>query len=404
MKNRPAPDGARRGAAALLALIAGASAFAAEPAPLPPPDGCEMVGREAEGQADPLPAAFPPVQLEIRTPFEPSVFRAGARDYLVYELRLQNFSGAPLRLEGVEVIAADGERLVSLTGPRLLEKRIPAGASGGEDKAPLAAGGIETVLVCLALAEGRAIPATLRHRVHLDDAVAEGPAIGTRHTQVKVLGPPVSGPDWIADNGLSISRHHRPGLIVAGGLAQISRRYAIDWKRRLDGEFFSGDARDVRAYHAYGQPVLAVADGTVVRAVDGLPDNIPRTAEGFSPAVPITMDTVAGNAVVLDIGDGQYAYYAHLKPGSVRVKAGDRVRRGQALAQIGNSGDARWPHLHFQVTHGPDILASEGVPFVIDRFRMKLADGRWSTRIREFPLDTDVIDFGAGEPTRAAVK
>lgn len=398
MTNRPAPHGALRGAAALLSLLAAASTGFAQTAP--PPDGCEIVGLEPPAQADPVPPVFPPVQLEIRTPLEPSVIRAGDHHLLVYELRLQNFSGAPLRLTGVDVIAADGERLVSMAGPRFAEKRIPAGASGGEGNAPLAAGGTETVLVCLAIADGRAIPATLRHRVHLDGAVAEGPAIGTRHTQVKVLGPPVSGAGWIADNGLSIHRHHRPGLFVAGGLAQISRRYAIDWKRRLDGEFLSGNARDVRAYHAYGQPVLAVADATVVRAVDGLPDNIPRTAEGFSPAVPITLDTVAGNAVVLDLGDGQFAYYAHLKPGSVAVKSGDRVRRGQVLGEIGNSGDARWPHLHFQVTDGPDILASEGLPFVIDRFRMRTGEGAWTTRTAAYPLDHDVIDFGTIVPAR----
>lgn len=398
MKYRPAPHGALSGLVSLLTLLVAMSALAAEPAP--PPDGCEIAGAGPAEKVAPVPPPFPPVQLEVRTPFEPSVFPAGAYRHLVYELRLQNFSGGELGLEGIDVVDAEGNLMLSLAGPRLHGKRIPAEAGDGGAERPLAAGGIETVLICLSVPEGRAVPATLRHRVHLDGGVAEGPRIGTRHTEVKVLGPPVSGADWIADNGLSILRHHRPGLFVAGGLAQISRRYAIDWKRRLDGEFLSGDARDVRAYHAYGQPVLAVADATVVRAVDGLPDNIPRTAEGFSPAVPITLDTVAGNAVVLDLGDGQFAYYAHLKPGSVTVESGDRVRRGQALGEIGNSGDARWPHLHFQVTDGPDILASEGLPFVIDRFRMRTADGNWTSRIAEFPLDSDVIDFGAIGPSR----
>ena len=103
-------------------------------------------------------------------------------------------------------------------------------------------------------------------------------------------------------------RHaHRSGLIVAGGLGQIARRYAVDWKRRKDGAFFSGDPRDVRSYHAYGADVHAVADATVVLAKDGLPHNIPRTAAGFETAVPVTMETVAGNSVALDLGDGQYA-------------------------------------------------------------------------------------------------
>ena len=104
----------------------------------------------------------------------------------------------------------------------------------------------------------------------------------------------------MAVSGLSAGAHHRSGIIVAGGLGHIARRYAVDWKRRKDGAFFSGDPRDVRSYHAYGAEVLAVADATVVLAKDGLPDNIPRTAAGFQTAVPVTMETVAGNSAVLD--------------------------------------------------------------------------------------------------------
>jgi murein DD-endopeptidase MepM/ murein hydrolase activator NlpD len=143
---------------------------------------------------------------------------------------------------------------------------------------------------------------------------------------------------------LALDLHHRPGLFVAGGLAQISRRYAIDWKQRINGHLQSGDPLDVRTYHAYAQPVFAVADAVVVQAQDGMPDNTPRTAAGFAPALPLSMETLAGNYVVLDLGEGQYAHYAHLQPGGVNVKTGERVRRGQALARIGNSGDARWPH------------------------------------------------------------
>jgi murein DD-endopeptidase MepM/ murein hydrolase activator NlpD len=62
------------------------------------------------------------------------------------------------------------------------------------------------------------------------------------------------------------------------------------------------------------------------------------------------METVAGNTVTLDLGGGEFAHYLHLRPGSLRVHTGDHVRRGQVIAQIGCSGDARGPHLHLQVT------------------------------------------------------
>ena len=74
------------------------------------------------------------------------------------------------------------------------------------------------------------------------------------------------------------------------------------------------------------------------------------------------------------------------------------MRRGQSLAKIGNSGDAREPHLHFQVTTGPDILASEGLPYVIDRFRLKAADATVHDRELEFPLGNVLIDLA---PTKS---
>jgi Peptidase family M23 len=128
------------------------------------------------------------------------------------------------------------------------------------------------------------------------------------------------------------------------GQAVDSRRYAIDWKQVVNGTSFSADPRDVHSYYSYGKSVLAVADGRVLVGRDSLPDNIPGHGEAFHPVVPITLETVAGNTITLDLGDGQFAYYLHLQPGSLRVKTGDRVRRGQVLGSIGASGDAREPH------------------------------------------------------------
>ncbi|MBX9401638.1 M23 family metallopeptidase [Lysobacter sp. BMK333-48F3] len=347
----------------------------------------------------PAPAArgpsFPPVQLELRTPIAPTAFAANGHSMMIYELHLQNFSDSPLPLRAIQVL--DGTRamdapLVSLSGERLKGKLMLVG--GGElDEAPtLGPGRLAVAFLCLAF-DDRSPPGKLTHRVLLDDAAADGPIVDMKPGELKILAAPLSGSDWAAVSGLSVGAHHRSGLIVAGGLGQISRRYAIDWKRRKDGAFFSGDPRDVRSYHAYGADVRAVADATVVQVRNDLPDNIPRTPAGFETAVPVTMETVAGNSVVLDLGRGQFAYYAHLKPGSVRVKTGDRVRLGEAIAAVGNSGDAREPHLHFQVTDGPGILASEGLPYVIDRFRMKLPDGSWQERANEFPLGNVIIEF-----------
>jgi murein DD-endopeptidase MepM/ murein hydrolase activator NlpD len=89
----------------------------------------------------------------------------------------------------------------------------------------------------------------------------------------------------------------------------------------------------------------------------------------------------------------------HLQPGSLRVKTGDRVRRGQVLARIGSSGDAREPHLHFEVTTSSKLLAGEGVPYLIDRYHCKnTSGGPIEQRIHEMPMNKSVVAFG--EATR----
>jgi len=228
------------------------------------------------------------------------------------------------------------------------------------------------------------------------DSSLEGAAFGTHYTKLHVLGPPLQGAEWVAGDGPSNDRdnHHRRGVVVLNGRAVISRRYAIDWQQLVQGERFSGDASDKRSYYSYGKPVFAVADATVVTARDGLPDNVPGHFQAFHSAVPITIDTTGGNTIILDLDEGQFAYYFHLQPGSLRVKTGERVRRGQVMAQIGCSGDAREPHLHFEVTTSATPFAGEGVPYLIDHYRTKATDNAWQTRTRELPLDRMLIDFG----------
>ena len=85
-----------------------------------------------------------------------------------------------------------------------------------------------------------------------------------------------------------------------------------------------------------------------------------------SRAVPITSETVGGNHIVLDLGGGRYAFYAHLQPGSLKVKVGDRVTRGQVIGLVGNSGNSTEPHLHFHISDGVSPLGSEGLPYVLD--------------------------------------
>lgn len=359
----------------------------------------------AQSPTQPRPTGFP-LQLEMRVPFEPTAFPSEGNIHLMYELHLTNFGATPLYLRRIEVLDADAsptEPIATFKAEQLdtmlqaLGTRTSADAGGDPQ---VVGGGSVIVFVSIALNRNSHIPEKLRHRVVTTEALTEGAVITTHHTTLRVLKPPVEGGNWLASDGPSNDRdnHHRRGILVINGLSVISRRYAIDWKEIEKGASFSGDARDVNAYYAYGKPVLAVADGRVVAARDGLPDNVPGHGESFHPTVPITLETATGNTITLDLGGGQFAYYMHLQPGSVRVKVGDRVRREQMLARIGCSGDAREPHLHFEVTTSAEPVVGEGVPYLITQYRsVPTNGGPMELHSRELPWDHSIIIFGTAQ-------
>jgi murein DD-endopeptidase MepM/ murein hydrolase activator NlpD len=121
------------------------------------------------------------------------------------------------------------------------------------------------------------------------------------------------------------------------------------------------------------------------------------------------LQNASGNFIVLDLGSGRYAFYEHLKPGSLRVRVGDHVTIGQVIASLGYTGDSTGPHLHFHVAGGPSPLAAEGMPYVIRDFEVlgdygtieAFAAGRpWKPshkqpdrRSMQFPLANAVIRF-----------
>jgi hypothetical protein len=353
---------------------------------------------------------FLPPQLELRVPFEPTAFPSDGRTYLVYELYLTNFSNRPITLGRIEVLNADGstDKPVATFTSEQLDTMLetfaprPAPASASDPNAPKAPSATEisggktiVAFMWVAFEAGTTVPSQLRHRVVVSDVAIEGAAISTHHSKLRVLGPPLEGDGWAALDGPSnhADNHHRRGLSALGGTTMISRRYAFDWQLQKDGAAFSGDSSNFSAYYSYGKPVLAVASARVVSTRNDLPDNKPGHGRDFHPAVPITLDTSPGNTVTLDLGGGHYAYYFHLQPGSIRVKQGDRVRRGQVLAAAGSSGDAREPHLHFEVTTSPQPLIGEGVPYVIEAYRAKAGDGPSQPRTRELPLRDMLVDF-----------
>jgi murein DD-endopeptidase MepM/ murein hydrolase activator NlpD len=108
-----------------------------------------------------------------------------------------------------------------------------------------------------------------------------------------------------------------------------------------------------------------VADATVAVAIDRYPDlRVGAQREELGP------QSEGGNRILLDLGNGRFAAYAHLQAGSVRVRPGDRVTRGQAMATAGSSGTHGGPHVHFQVMDRLSLSYANGLPFEFDAFRL----------------------------------
>jgi hypothetical protein len=181
---------------------------------------------------------------------------------------------------------------------------------------------------------------------------------------------------------------HRFTLLPLNGSLWPAQRFAIDFLQ-LDeqGHLFEGDPEDLDNWHFFGADVLAAASGRVTEVVDDLPNQVPG-------ALPpgITLDEASGNRVIMDIGDGRFALYAHMIPGSIVVEEGERVCAGEKLGLLGNSGNTNAPHLHFQIMNGPGDLDSVGLPFVFDRMALQ---GRLAG---SSPEEIDDVLFAGGAP------
>lgn len=306
------------------------------------------------------------VQLQMQT--APQTARIGGDTVLACEVHVMNRSDAALTIERVIVGDADSRKVIStLGGPALA---LALHGDTGVAPPPMSrveAGAEAVVYLWLRFAPQDNVPTKVLTRVEVSAGVEHGGfsvLADVSDAPVVALSPPLAGGPWVAVFGPDLDRGHRRVFYTVAGRARIPGRFAIDWfKLDAAGRMFEGQRGTLENWHGYGADVLAVADARVAAAVDGRPDRNfrPRSAT-HDPAQG------SGNHISLDLGHGRFAFYEHLKPGSVRVRPGDRVRRGQVIAALGDSGDTAGPHLHFHVADANATLGAEGVPFAIDSF------------------------------------
>ena len=353
------------------------------------------------------------------------VLGADGRNHLAYELLVTNASRVFVTLDRIETVSA-GKTLATLEGEGLsaMIERF-----SGEDRT-VPPGGTAIVFMDVSFAAGDKHPASIAARVMAarQNAGADGkptplpadspiPASFTftgadakLGAPAVVIEPPLRGKGWLAVNGCCDAiTSHRGAVMAVNGVLRVPERFAIDWLQlNAQGRLFTGDINALSSYAFYGTPVHAVANGRVVNLYDGADEQVPAGA-----VKGITAESIGGNMLVIDIGGGAYAFYAHMQRGSLKVKLGEHVRAGDVIGLLGNTGNTDAPHLHFHVMDGTSPLDANSLPYVFTRFTgvgvaaidslddvfgkglpAKIDASRLAgPHIRQLPLNNQVVDF-----------
>lgn len=366
-----------------LCLVAASAQAASRPAI--GPDGPGGVGQLAPLVIQGL---RPPI------PYEGS----DGKTHLTYVVTVQNAGPVPVRIDKVAVLdAATGKAINVVTG-RTLEGRFGLLSSPVEPlkKATLGPSEAGAYWVDATLPAGAPIPTKLEHRFTATpigksfyagtDTVTAAPLAVSKAKPIRIR-PPLEGAGWVDLTGCCTGvPNHRHALFSAGGRLFASQEFAIDFMRfGPENRLFTGSPSDPANYFGYGAPVLAVADATVVAVSDHQQDQTPLDPK------PVPATEADGNFIMLNLGGGHYANYAHLKPGSITVKVGQKVKAGEQMALVGNTGQTGVPHLHFHVMDRPLLAEANGLPYEFRSFKS------------EGVADVNSIDRATSSPTKTKV-
>lgn len=169
--------------------------------------------------------------------------------------------------------------------------------------------------------------------------------------------------------------HHR---------ASASQEFAMDvvGAHQPDGYSFISECNSnpvtLGDFGVWHRDVLAMGDGVVVEVGNNFPeaemsdpqkfmdpDYVEALLRRLIPSIGFT-NAIAGNHVVVDHENGEFSIYCHLSEGTIGVAVGERVRRGQVIAKVGNTGNSGGPHLHFQLMDSPDFMTANGLPVTFE--------------------------------------
>ena len=297
------------------------------------------------------------------------------KDHVEYELLVVNVFSEPVTLSSVTVLDPAGKELMRIEGGTLAAATQTLFAKTATPVVPASAA--VSVDVDLMLPPDTA-PERLTQRIayalKADSELAlmvgslevDAPEVAINRQPAIVIRPPLKGDGWLTTTACCKPNVHRDERIAIDGVRiETGETFAVDWAKVKNDRLFDGDGKRVEQYYGFGEDVLAVADGTVVYIHDGMPDEMPSVL-----MVPKSKSDYGGNNVILEIAPNVFAWYAHLRQGSLTVKVGDTVKAGAPIAKLGNTGPSEGPHLHFGLLNRPDPIAGRSLPFVFDSFTL----------------------------------
>jgi Peptidase family M23 len=333
-----------------------------------------------------------PTAILVSPIHEAQIVRADdGMDHVEYELLVVSVFPEPVTLSSVTVLDPAGKELMRIEGDALTAATQTLFAH--TETAVIPASAAVSVDVDLILPPDTT-PERVTHRIaytlKADSELAlmvgslevDAPEVAINRQPAMVIRPPLKGKGWLATSGCCKPNVHRDLRIAIDGVRiETAETFAVDWAKVKNDRIFDGDGSKVEQHYAFGEDVLAVADGTVVSIQDGKPETTPNVA-----MIPKTKEDYGGNHVILEIAPNVFALYMHLHPGSLTVKVGDAVKAGALIAKVGNTGPSNGPHLHFGLSDKPDFFAGRSLPFVFDSFTY-----------------VGAVDFDASEPDHLVI-
>jgi Peptidase family M23 len=296
-------------------------------------------------------------------------------DHVEYELLVVSVFPEPVTLSSVIVLDPGGKELMRMDGAALAAATQTLFAKTASPVVPASAA--VSIDVDLILPPGAA-PERVTHRIAYtlkadsqlgllaDPPEVDAPEVAINHQAAIGIRPPVEGDGWLAGAACCKPNVHRDERIaINGSRIETAETFAVDLVRVRQDRIFDGDGKAVEQYYGFGENVLAVADGTVVSVHDGMSDQTP-----FVLMTPKSTSDYGGNNVMLEIAPNVFAWYAHLRHGSIAVKVGDAVKAGARIGRLGNTGPSEGPHLHLGLLDKPDPIAGRSLPFVFDSFTL----------------------------------